>query len=66
MLVNGMFKAENNGYPIVMHVHDECVSMLPDNVGSLGDFMDQLTTPPTWALDFPLTAEGYEATSYRK
>jgi len=66
MLVNGMLNAESNGYEIRMHVHDECIAMLPNNIGSLGDFVDQLTTTPLWAPDFPLAAEGFESERYRK
>ena len=29
-------------------------------------FVDQLTTTPSWAPDFPLAAEGFESERYRK
>lgn len=66
MLVNGMMTAESNGYEVRFHVHDECIAMLPNQTGSIGDFMDQLTTTPSWAKDFPLASEGFEAPTYRK
>jgi len=66
MLVNGMMTAEKNGYPVHFHVHDECIAMLPNHIGSIGDFMEQLTTVPCWAPNFPLESEGYESDRFQK
>lgn len=66
LMVNGLLTGEANGYPIHMHVHDEIVSMLPDGVGSIGDFEQQICSLPSWASDFPLSSEGFEATRYQK
>lgn len=66
LLCSGMLKAEEEGYPIVLHCHDEAVAMLPNGVGSVGDYIDQLCTLPSWAKGLPLAAEGSEDTRYKK
>jgi DNA polymerase len=66
LLCNGMLESEDNGYPIVLHCHDEAVSMIQTGVGSIGDYIDQLCKLPDWAQGLPLAAEGEEATRYKK
>lgn len=44
VLVNGMFAAEGKGYKIVMHVHDEAVSEVPEGFGSVEEFEELLCT----------------------
>jgi len=66
-LLNGMFEAEKIGLPIVLHVHDELVAEV-DNGSSLGvkDLKACMEVRPSWALDFPLVAEGFQSAYYRK
>jgi len=66
LLCHGMLIAEENGYPIVLHCHDEAVAMIPSNVGSVGDYIDQLCTLPNWAQGLPLNAEGETSYRYKK
>lgn len=66
LLCNGMLVSEDNGYPVVLHCHDEAVSMIKDDVGSIGDYIDQLCKLPDWAEGLPLAAEGEEALRYKK
>ena len=66
LLCNGMLVAEDNGYPIILHCHDEAVSMLPEGIGSIGDYIDQLCKLPDWAKGLPLAAEGEESLRYKK
>ena len=66
LLVNGMLNAEENGYPIILHCHDEAVTMVEQNTGSIGDFIDQLCVLPDWAQGLPLAAEGEVAARYKK
>jgi len=40
--------------------------MLPEGIGSMGDYMDQLCRLPNWAKGLPLAAEGEEALRYKK
>ena len=56
------------GYEVVNLIHDE-VLLLTDEVGSdaaLDDVIKIMTTPPAWAPDFPLAAEGWVSKRYRK
>ena len=56
------------GYEIINLIHDE-VLLLVDEAGSdtaLADVIGIMTTPPAWASDFPLAAEGWTGKRYRK
>ena len=66
ILVNGMFAAEREGYGIVMHVHDEAVSEVPEGFGSVEEFEELLCTAPEWAAGLPLKAEGWRGKRYKK
>tara|TARA_R110000751_G_scaffold64574_4_gene132632 strand:- start:9149 stop:11059 length:1911 start_codon:yes stop_codon:yes gene_type:complete len=66
LLCNGMLVAEENGYPIVLHCHDEAVTLIGKEVGSNNDYIDQLCKLPEWAKGLPLAAEGEEALRYKK
>ena len=66
LLVYAAFNVERAGYPIVFHVHDELISCIPENSGSVAEFCRAMTRLPLWADGLPLTAEGYEAKRFRK
>ena len=56
------------GYEVINLIHDE-VLLLVDGDGSdkaLDDVIKIMTTPPKWASDFPLAAEGWVSKRYRK
>lgn len=67
LLANALLNVEANGYPIVLHVHDEVICEVPDtpeyNVAELERLMCEL---PEWAEGFPLVAEGAEMKRYAK
>lgn len=67
LLANALLNVEANGYPIVLHVHDEIICETPDtpeyNVAELEKLMCEL---PEWAEGFPLVAEGAEMKRYAK
>lgn len=67
LLANALLNVEANGYPIVLHVHDEIICETPDspeyNVAELERLMCEL---PDWAKGFPLVAEGSEMYRYAK
>ncbi|ASH99365.1 DNA polymerase [Escherichia phage ST20] len=67
LLANALLNVEANGYPIVLHVHDEIICETPDlpeyNVAELERLMCAL---PEWAEGFPLVAEGQELKRYAK
>lgn len=66
LMANGMLKAEEAGYPIVLTIHDEAVADVPHGHGSLKEFEALLCDLPEWAKGMPVVAEGYIAQRYRK
>jgi DNA polymerase len=67
LLLWGMFLAEAKGFKIVGHCHDEIITeVLLNALIGLKDLRQCMKTPPWWALDLPLGAEGYEGPYYHK
>ncbi len=67
VLAYNMPQIEQSGYDIVLTVHDEVITETPD----LSDFNPEhlsslLATNPTWAVDLPLAAAGFESYRYKK
>ena len=60
--------AEDAGFKIVLHVHDELVTEAPiDNKElTLAKLCSILATNPPWAKGLPLAAAGFEGDRYRK
>jgi DNA polymerase bacteriophage-type len=67
-LAEPALRLEGQGVSIINLVHDEILALsrveLANEVESL--LMQFLTTPPDWAPDFPLAAESWIDTRYRK
>ena len=61
-----MFRIEAAGYPIVLHVHDECVCEVPIGFGSEEEFVRLMTQPPSWAPDLPIAANAWRGHRYDK
>lgn len=67
VFAEGLKRCEANGYPVVMHVHDEAICETPDTDEYSGEAVARfLATPPDWAEGLPLAAEGSETKRYRK
>lgn len=65
-LAEAMFRLDAAGYKIVMHVHDEIISEMPNGEGSLKEVIALMSEPVKWADGLSLTADGYETVYYRK
>jgi len=57
IFVEAMPRLEAAGYPIVMHTHDEFICEVPDDHGSLDEFLGILTQSPSWAPNLPIAAK---------
>jgi DNA polymerase len=66
ILAEAIVRCETEGYPVVMHVHDEVVCETKESFGSLSEFVELMETRPKWAQDCPIAAEGWEGFRYRK
>lgn len=66
LLVNGMWKAEGAGYPVVATVYDEILTEVPRGFGDVGAFERLICELPEWADGLPLTAGGWRGKRYRK
>lgn len=64
ILVHGMEQLEAAGFPIVMHIHDEVV--IETKREELETVCRIVSTPPDWAKDLPLAAEGFIARYFKK
>jgi DNA polymerase len=67
-LADATLNITKTGYQVINLIHDE-VLLLVDEAGSdtaLADVIGIMTTPPDWAPDFPLAAEGWSGKRYRK
>jgi DNA polymerase len=61
-----MLRAKADGYPQILHVHDEQVAEVVEGFFELQDFLNLMQEPLDWAPDLPLKAAGYVARRYRK
>lgn len=67
VLGGNMPVVENAGYSIVLTVHDEVITEALDTDSFSHEHLSTLlATNPSWALDLPLSAGGFEAYHYRK
>jgi DNA polymerase len=67
LLRDAMFRAEREGFPIVMHVHDELVVELPEaQADRLDELCEVVSEVPAWAKGLPVVAEGWVGRRYRK
>lgn len=63
-----MLQLDSEGFPPVCHIHDECLVEVPEK--NARDYYEDMArimgTPPEWASDLPLRADGYVTPFYLK
>ena len=57
LFAEAMLRLETAGYHIILHIHDEIVAEVPEEFGSLEQFLEIITKPPSWAQDLPIAAK---------
>lgn len=65
-LAESMMRVNNEGYKIIMHVHDEVVLDVPVGTGSLEHVTTLMGRPISWAPGLPMRAAGFETEFYCK
>lgn len=66
ILVNGMLKLEQRGYPLVGSVHDEPIAEVPKDFGSFDEAGAIICELPDWAAGLPVAVGGHRGNRYRK
>jgi DNA polymerase len=66
ILVESMQRLHKDGYKITMHIHDEVVLEVQDDVSTVEEVCRIMAITPSWAKDLPLNADGYECKFYKK
>lgn len=70
LLGYSMLQLDKNGFAINMHVHDEVISEVSNFMINANIKLEQMEkimgTPPDWAYDLPLNADGYITKFYKK
>lgn len=68
LLAHAMTQLDAAGFKIVCHIHDECLTEVPAVTCQthLKEMEKIMGTPPAWASDFPLRADGYVTKYYKK
>jgi DNA polymerase len=66
VLVDGMFEAEEAGYSIVLTVHDELLTEVPQGWGSVAELKAILSRSRKWYEGLPLAAKCWEDVAYVK
>ena len=67
-LAMAMLNLEGRGYNVCNSIHDEVLLLVDESKQdvALDEVINIMTTPPSWAPDFPLAAEGWVGKRYRK
>lgn len=66
LIANGLLTVEEHGYDVIFAVHDEGVSLVKKNYGSVEEYERLLCIVEPWARGIPLVAEGWAGTRYKK
>ena len=62
----GLLAAKAEGYPLILHVHDEEIAEAPIGVFELDDFLRLMERQLWWSEGLPLKAAGFVGPRYKK
>lgn len=63
LLAEALVRLEEEGYPVVAHVHDE---VLVEDSRAIEDVKKLMTIQPEWAKGLPINGEGFTCYRYKK
>lgn len=66
ILAEAMLRLDAHGFRIVMHVHDEVVIEIQNEISSVEEVCAVMSRTPSWAEGLILNADGYECEFYKK
>lgn len=67
ILAHAIINLEKAGYKVVLHVHDEIVVEVPENISSIEEIETIMNKMPDWAANWPIKASGgWRAKRYQK
>lgn len=66
LMASAMLRVEAAGYPVILTVHDELVSEIPEKFGSVKEFETLMAEAPEWGAGCPIKAEGWRGKRYKK
>lgn len=67
VMAHAVVNLEAAGYPVVLRVHDEIASEVPEGFGSVEEFERVMATLPDWCADWPIRAAGgWRGSRYKK
>ncbi len=66
LLASAMLRLEDAGYSMIVSVHDEAVSEVPEGFGSDREYEAIMCNSPAWAAGMPVKAEAWHGRRYRK
>lgn len=66
LMAEAMVRLEDKGYPVVMTVHDEVVSEVPEGLGTVNEFELILNQVPKWGKGIPVESEGWRGRRFKK
>lgn len=65
-LAESLLRMDRAGFNIPLHVHDEIVLDVPEDISSVEEVTDLMGQPIDWAPGLPLKAAGFECEFYQK
>jgi len=66
IMAEAMKRVDDAGYDVILSVHDEAVSEIPEDFGSLEEYNELMAEQPQWCPGLPISVAGWRGKRYRK